>query len=450
MAFAADFVWGAGTCSFSNEGGWDADGRAPSIWDTFAQRPGAIFQGHTPAVASDMYHRWPEDVALMKELGLKGHRMSISWSRVLPEGVGRINQAGLAFYDRFIDAQLEAGIEPLVCLYVWDLPEALQQRGGWLVRDVADWFAEYAAVVVDRLSDRVSLWETLNEPQVFIPLGHLRGEHAPGLKCPLREVVNAAHHALLAHGRAVQVIRARARKRPRILLASTGPIRLPATDSQADIEAARRSTFEVANKSLWSAAWFLDPIFKGEYPPDALKAFAEDGPRIEPGDMQTIHQPLDLLGFNLYTADRVRADADGQPKILPQPPGVGRTMYDWPMTPEILYWGPRFLCERYPVPLIITENGYANADWVHLDGRVHDPDRIDFLHRYLRELKRACEQGIPVVGYYQWALMDNFECQHGYRLRMGLVHVDFQTLKRTPKDSAYWYREIISANGRLL
>jgi beta-glucosidase len=398
-------------------------------------------------VACDHYHRWQEDVGLMKGIGLKAYRLSVSWSRVMPAGTGAINARGLEFYDRLVDGLLAAGIEPWVTLFHWDLPYALYLRGGWLNRESVDWFGDYTDAVVRKLSDRVSRWMTLNEPQCFIGLGLGTGVHAPGDKLGLKEVLTAGHHALMAHGKAVQVIRAGARKPPSIGWAPVGVTHVPATDSPADIAAARAATFSVTTRDCWSNTWWADPVFFGHYPEDGLKLFGRDAPVVQTGDMELIHRPLDFYGANIYGGIVTRAGADGKPEPVAFRPGYPHTLFAWKVVPSALYWGPRFLHERYPVPLVVTENGLSNQDWISLDGKVHDPLRIDFLERYLSELRRACHDGVPVKGYFTWSIMDNFEWAEGYKQRFGLIYVDYVTGQRTPKDSAAWYRGVIQSNG---
>jgi len=450
MSFPKDFVWGAAAASYQVEGGAYEGGKGLSVWDVMCRWPGKIWSGNTGDVACDHYHRYREDARLMGEIGLKAYRLSISWPRVIPEGTGEVNQAGLAFYDRLIDALLENGVRPWVTLFHWDYPYALYCRGGWLNRDSADWFADYVAVVVDKLSDRVSHWMTQNEPQCYIGLGHQTGEHAPGLKLSFPDILLAAHHSLLAHGKAVQAIRARARTTPSVGAAPVGIVLMPATDGSEDVEAARSCMFSVREKNCWNNTWFADPMVFGRYPEDGLELFKDDLPEIRDGDMETICQPLDFYGFNVYSGQTVRAAASGGYEFVPLPEGPALTTMTWPVTPGCLYWGPRFLYERYKLPIVITENGMANTDWVHLDGKVHDPQRIDFLTRYLREVQRAIDDGVDARGYFVWSILDNFEWAHGYRQRFGLIYVDYPTGTRVLKDSAYWYREVIASNGAIL
>jgi beta-glucosidase len=445
--FPEQFVWGAATAAYQVEGGASAEGRGPSIWDMFCDKAGAIHGGHSGAVASDHYHRWAEDVALFRQLGLNGYRFSISWSRVLPTGVGRPNPAGLAFYDRLVDALLEANITPYVTLFHWDLPLDLQHRGGWSNRDVAQWFADYTALVVRTLGDRVDHYMTLNEPQVFVGHGHYDGRHAPGLKLSLREMLRCGHHALLAHGRSVQAVRAESVRAARVGFAPMGFPKLPVSETHADIDAARQLMFSIIDPNHWNLTWWADPVLLGHYPEDGLRLFGKDAPPLPDADMDVISQPTDFLGLNIYQGSRVRAGAAG-PEVVPTPAGFPLTAFNWPVTPEALYWGPKFAHERYGKPIFITENGLSCRDWPSLDGGVHDPQRVDFLTRHLRQLHRGISEGVPVEGYFHWSALDNFEWADGYKERFGLIYVDYATGQRIPKDSYHWYAKIIASRGR--
>jgi len=442
-----DFLWGAATSAYQIEGSTTAHGRGPSIWDEFCRRPDAIRDGSSGEAACDHVNRFRDDVALMRDMGLTAYRFSISWPRVMPEGTGHVNEPGVAFYDRLVDTLLDAGIDPAITLFHWDLPVALHRRGGWLSPASPEWFEEYARVVVDRLSDRVTTWMTINEPQVFLGLGYGSAEHAPGLRLDWSEQVALAHHVLLAHGLAVRTIREHARVSPRIGWAPVAIMRAPAEETAAHVEAARRATFASSAPSIWSNAWFNDPAVLGRYPEDGLRAHAKHLPRGWERDLQLIAQPMDFLGFNQYQCDFIEPDENGRPRVVPHPVGAQRTMMRWPVTPAGMYWSCRFLHERYQLPLLIAENGVSCHDWPSEDGAIHDPQRISFVSRYLRSLKRALDEGIPVLGYFHWSLLDNFEWAEGYMQRFGLVHVDFQTQQRTLKDSARWYAEVIQSNG---
>ena len=448
MTFPSNFTWGVASASYQIEGAPAEDGKGLSVWDMFCRKSGVVWRGQNGDVACDHYHRWRDDIKLMKDLGIKAYRFSISWPRVLPDGIGRVNPKGMDFYDNLVDALLDACIEPWVTLFHWDYPLALYHRGGWLNRDSADRFSEYATAVARRLSNRVTHWMTHNEPQCFIGLGIERGEHAPGDKLRFDEVLLATHHTLLAHGKAVRAIRANARVTPAIGISMVGGVCTPATESAGDIEAARKAMFRTVERTAFQTAWWADPIFLGHYPADGIKMFAEAIPKIHPGDMETISEPLDFYGANIYHGYPYKADTGGEPVAVPLQAGYPKTTQDfWPVTPSSLYWGPRYLYERYKVPIIITENGHQNADVIFLDGKVHDPQRIDYLNRYLLELKRAAADGVPVKGYFQWCFTDNFEWAMGDAIRVGLVYSDYPTQRRIPKDSAYWYREVINQNG---
>ncbi len=445
--FQQDFAWGAATASYQIEGGKTQGGRGLTVWDEFCERPGIIRDGSSGAVACDHYNRYKEDVAIMKEIGFRAYRFSLCWSRILPEGTGKVNQEGIDFYNGLIDELLANGIEPYVTLFHWDYPLALFRQGGWLNPKSSDWFAAYTKVVVDAFSDRVSHWMTLNEPQCFIGMGHGTGEHAPGLKLSNQEVLLAGHNALLAHGKAVQVIREHAKKAPQVGYAPVGVCSHPAVETPANIEAARKRMFSMENDSTWNSVWWMDPVLLGRYPEDGLRIYGDAVPAYTQADMDLISQPIDFFGTNIYNSCPIVADENGDPAFIDLGLGCPHTAIEWPITPEALYWGPRFLYERYHKPILITENGISCLDYVMSDGKVHDPMRIDFTARYLEQLRRATDDGIEVAGYFHWSLMDNFEWAQGYHERFGLVHVDYNTQKRTLKDSAYWMKSVIASNG---
>lgn len=450
MSFPKDFAWGVATAAYQIEGAPEEDGKGPSIWDMFCRREGAIWQGQTGDVACDHYHRWREDVAIMKRIGLRAYRFSISWPRVMPAGAGAVNPAGLAFYDRLVDALLKAGVEPYVTLFHWDLPLALHHRGGWLNADSPRWFADYAAVVADRLSDRVRNWITFNEPQVFVRYGYEVGDHAPGQRHPRHELMRIVHHVLLAHGRGVQALRSHAKSPIRVGFAPAGTVYAPATSAPEDLSAALSMMWPTTDMHLGANTLWLDPVFKGAYPEEGLRVLGSDAPPIQSGDLAVISQPLDFFGTNIYQSYPIRAGKDGKPEVAPPPMGHAQTGMGWSITPEALYWGPKFCWERYHLPIIITENGTACMDWPALDGRVHDPQRIDFLTRYLLQLEKAMREGVDVRGYMHWTFTDNFEWARGVGPRLGIVYTDYPTQRRIPKDSAEWYRDLIRTNGRSL
>jgi len=440
-------MWGVATASYQIEGSPYKAGGGRSVWDMFCEKPGAILDGSNGDQACDHFNRFKDDVALMASLGLKNYRLSVAWPRIIPDGTGKIDEAGLAFYDQLIDELLANGIQPHVTLFHWDLPYDLYLKGGWLNRDSADWFADYATVVVKKLGDRVASWMTLNEPQCFIGLGMQSGLHAPGDKLNFKEVLLAGHHAMLAHGKGVQVIRAEARPGAKVGWAPVGAPKIPKTLSKEDVDAARTATFRTEGKTVWSNTWWNDPVFFGHYPEFEVELFGSDAPTPKAGDMELISQPLDFYGANIYNGQIVEAGPNGEPVELPHPQGAARTVYHWPVTPDALYWGCKFFHERYGKPIVITENGTSVTDWVAQDGKVHDPQRIDFLSRYLGSLRRVIEDGVPVDGYFHWSFMDNFEWYEGYKLRFGLIYVEYATQRKIPKDSAHWYSEVARTNG---
>lgn len=441
------FIWGAATASYQIEGGTNE--RGLSVWDMLCRKPGAIWNGQTGDIACDHYRLWREDVALMKQIGLRGYRFSIAWPRVLPDGVGRVNKAGLDFYDRLVDELLAANVQPWVTLFHWDYPYELYCRGGWLNRDSIDWFADYTRIIVERLSDRVAHWMTMNEPQMFLALGHVAGVHAPGVKYADAEMLRACHHAFCAHGKAVQAIRATTKRPSQIGFAPAVFVKIPPGN---DLDVARAAMFSVTNRGHFNNAFYIDPVVLGKYPEDHLRQFHDVLPPVRPGDMELMAQPLDFLGANIYGGVTVdpRPGNTGDYPERKEAQGHPLTMMGWHVVPESLYWGPRFLAERYRLPVVITENGMSGHDWVGADGRVHDTYRIEFTRQYFQALKRAVHDGVDVRGYFHWSLLDNFEWAEGYKQRFGLVHVDYATQKRTPKDSAAWYAEVIRSNGESL
>jgi beta-glucosidase len=444
------FVWGAAASAYQIEGAAAEDGKGPSIWDMFCRKPGAVWKDQTGDVACDHYHHYKEDVALMKAMGLRAYRFSVSWPRVLPEGTGRANPKGLDFYDRLVDELLRAGIDPWVTLYHWDLPLALYRRGGWLNRDIASWFADYASLVARRLGDRVRHFMPLNEPQVFLGAGLIQGRHAPGDKLAFSEFLYAVHNTLLAHGKAVLALRAAAKRPIRVGTAQAAYNYVPATEKPEDVAAARDRWFATADDSYKQNGLWLDAMIFGRYPDDALALYGSAMPAIKSGDFDTIKQPLDFLGLTLYSADPVRRGKNGKPEVVPWPPGYPITGFEWAVTPSVLRLVPTWLHARYKLPVAIVENGVSLRDWMSADGAVHDPSRIDFTARYLRELAATVAAGVPIEAYFHWSVLDNFEWAEGYKQRFGLVYVDYATGKRTLKDSALWYRDVIASNGKTL
>jgi len=451
MGFKRDFAWGVASASYQNEGSRHADGKGLSVWDVFTHEEGRVADGYTGDTACSQYCLLERDLDILERLAVNSYRFSVSWPRVLPSGTGRVNQAGLDYYDRMVDKLLERNITPFITLFHWDLPYELYLKGGWLNRDMPEYFAEYTAAVVNRLSDRVTHWITQNEPQCYIGSALENGEHAPGLKLGKKDLFLAAHHSLLSHGRAVQAIRAGAKKTPQIGYApASWWLWSPETERAEDIEACRARTFGTEDNPIGGTAWWLDPVCLGRYPEDGWKKYEAYMPSVGSGDMKLISEPVDFLGMNIYQTYVGRAGEQGGCITVEREQGAPRTMAGWPVTPQAMYWGPKFYWERYGKKLYITENGVSGQDWISLDGKVHDPQRIDFTHRYLRQLRRAAEEGVDLEGYFHWTLMDNFEWSTGYQNRFGLVYVDFASQRRILKDSAYWYRKVIETNGENL
>ncbi len=449
--FDKDFVWGVATSAYQIEGGDATDGRGKCIWDTFAEEQRC--QGADAKVACDHIHRYREDIALMKELGVKAYRFSVSWARIMPNGTGEVNQKAIEMYRDMIQELRNAGIEPYLTMYHWELPQALEDIGGWENETIIDAFAEYAKVIAENFSDLVTYFFTINEPQCVVGLGYLHGKHAPGKQLSYRQTFLIAHHVLKAHGTSVKQLRKYAKRPILIGYAPTCSVAMPYSDAPEDIEAARKEYFSVGRVMenwTWNVAWFSDPVFFGHYPEEGLEAFAEYLPEITKEDMELISQPIDFLGQNIYNGYYVKAGKNGEPVVAERKIGYPETSVGWPVVEDCLYWGMKFIYERYRHPVYITENGIACSDVVSLDGKVHDSNRIDFLDRYLSSLQKAADEGVDIRGYFLWSFMDNFEWERGYHGRFGIVYVDFESLERIPKDSAYWYRDTIACNGENL
>ena len=440
-SFPAEFVWGCATASYQIEGAWTANGKGESIWDRFAHTPGAIADASTGDVACDHYHLYQIDIDIMRQLKLDAYRFSIAWPRLFPFGSGRVNAAGLAFYDRLVDALLAAGIEPYVTLYHWDLPQALQDEGGWFNRDTIQHFRDYAEAIGRHFGDRVRHWITHNEPWVVAFLGNLDGVHAPGIK-DLPTAMQVAHNVLVSHGEAVRVLRATGGPTRQVGITLNLSQMYPASDSDEDVAAAHRQ--DGALNRL-----FLDPLFRGSYPDDVLAMVGDAAPRVEPGDMATIAQPIDFLGINNYTRMVVRhapgGSVIGTEDAAPRGPEHKYTAMDWEVYPEGLYQVLTRVHRDYTsIPLYVTENGAAFADTL-VAGKVDDPDRIEYLRGYTEACSRAISAGVPLRGYFCWSLMDNFEWAYGYTRRFGIVYTDFATQQRLIKSSGYWFRDLIQA-----
>jgi len=442
--FPANFLWGAATSSYQIEGSPLADGAGPSNWHVFAHQPGKTVGGDTGDVACDHYRRWPEDIRIMSELGLRGYRFSLSWSRIIPEGTGPVNPPGLDFYERLVDGLLAAGIQPLPTLFHWDLPAALDERGGWVNRDSASWFADYAEAVWRRLGDRVTRWTTLNEPWVVVDGGYVHGVHAPG-KNDLSEAPLATHNLLRAHGMATRRFRDLGSGEIGIVV-NLEP-KDAASDSEADLAAVRRA-------DAYMNRQYLDPLFLGRYPDEMKEIFGKNWPEFLPEDFDLITEPVDFLGLNYYTRSVNRHDPDATPVCasVVRQPGALYTEMDWEVHPESLTRVLVWMKQRYgDRPIYITENGAAFDDPSPDDeGRVADPLRLDYFRSHLRAVRRARDLGVDVRGYFAWSLLDNFEWACGYAKRMGLVRVDFKSQERTIKDSGRFYRDVIASNGAAL
>jgi beta-glucosidase len=441
LRFPAGFKWGCATASYQIEGAVNEDGRKPSVWDTFSHTPGKTFQGDTGDVADDSYHLYKEDVQLLKSVGAKVYRFSISWSRIFPDGTGQPNEKGLAHYQRVVDELLANDIQPYITLFHWDLPQALP--GGWESRDTSKAFADYAAYVSKHLSDRVNHFFTTNEFVCFTDLSYKTGQFAPGKKLPPAQVNQVRHHAILAHGLGVQAIRASAKSGTLVGFAENSNVYVPVIETHEHIEAAQRATRE-------GNAQFLTAIMEGKYTDGYLQREGANAPKVEPGDLKAIGSPLDFIGFNVYTPDYVRAD--GSPAgyaIEPRPASYPHMASPWiNIGPEVLYWAIRNPSDIWkPKELYITENGCSSDDVIAANGHIEDTDRVMYLRNHLTHLHRAASENYPVKGYFLWSLLDNFEWADGYSKRFGIHYVDFKTQKRTPKLSADWYREVIQRNA---
>jgi beta-glucosidase len=445
ITFPDGFIWGAATSAYQIEGAWNEDGKGESIWDRFSHTPGTIIDSSTGDVACDHYHRWREDIALMKELGLEAYRFSVSWPRILPAGWGKVNQAGIDFYSRLVDGLLEAGIQPFPTLYHWDLPQGLQDEGGWEARSTAEAFVEYADVLSHHLGDRVNHWITHNEPFSVAVMGYQRGEHAPGLTNTPASL-KVIHHLLLSHGWAVPVLR---RNSPDTEVGIT-LFFIPVV-----IASSAAATFHIARQlDGHSNRWYLDPLYGRHYPADlvadhiAAGNLPPDGLTfVQPGDLDAIAAPTDFLGVNYYTAIVLKDEGGNQSPVSPEP-DVECTEMGLPVNPDGLYWLlNRLYFEYQPGKLYITENGASYADGPGGDGRIRDERRLKYLREHFMAAYRAVECGVPLAGYFVWSLIDNFEWNRGYAQRFGIVWVDYQTQRRIPKDSALWYKQVIAENG---
>ena len=459
--FDKNFLWGTASSSYQIEGAFTEDGKGLSIWDTFSNKPGNIAHDENGNKACDHYHRYREDISLMKNLGIQAYRFSISWSRIFPDGIVkdsdgniRYNKAGLDFYDKIVNFCLENNIKPFITIYHWDLPQALEDKGGWLNRETAFVFADYAEFICKHFSDRVTNIATINEPQIISGLGYMLGLHAPGKKLDTVSVLSVIHHLALAHGLAVTKMRAVAKQPVKIGFSSTGGLCYPSKECDEDIDAARAECFNIVKGNMtFNHTIFCDMTCLGRYPDIAgTELHLEPGlekighyeelPFVKKGDIELIHQPIDYLGINVYNGHEINAAGHINKK-----PGSPRTALGWPVTPGVMNYGIRYLYERYNLPIYIFEDGLACNDIISLDGKVHDSNRIDFLTRYLTDLEKAYKAGVPILGYFHWSFTDNFEWHSGYDPRFGLVFVDYETQQRIPKDSAYWYSDLIKKSS---
>lgn len=445
MGFKKDFIWGAASAAYQVEGAAFDDGKGLNIWDTFSHEKGKIFNDHNGDVACNQYYCLEDDLRAMVEIGIQSYRFSVNWARILPQGTGKVNEKGIEFYNRLIDELINRGIKPCMTLYHWDLPYELHLKGGWLNGDSPKWFEEYASVIKEHFGDRVHDFITFNEPQVFVGCGYYEGVHAPGRQLSRAELLRIGHNVLKAHGLAVKALRKGDKCRIGITGASCPAI--PVSNDEKDVKAAEKCYYESDYDAFaFSDAFWFDPVFMGKYPDWVYAFMAINKPIITDGDLELISQPLDFLGLNIYNGKYV-SEKEG---VLNNQLGFDRTLTGWPITPEALYWGPKFMYERYKKPILITENGMSCHDAVSLDGKVHDENRIDYLHRYLLEYKRAAENGVELNGYYVWSLTDNFEWSHGYNQRFGLTYIDYKTQKRIVKDSGKFIRSVIDTNGENL
>lgn len=443
-SFPKDFIWGSASAAYQCEGAWNADGKGASIWDDYAHDVG---KGHVKKdengdVACDLYHRFEDDVANMVKIGLKAYRFSVSWPRIIPDGDGEINEAGLQFYDDFINCLIKNGIEPWITLYHWDLPSALQKKGGWVNRETVNAFARYAKVVAERYTDRVKYFITINEPQCIYWLGHGIGDQAPGLKCSNQEIAICLHNLVLAHGVATKSLK-KCRKDVEVGLVTSGRLCFPDVDTLSARDNAYIKTFELTDDDwAFSHNIFVDALMFNKYPDDAPYFIKEMEASLPASDWDLVEEP-DFLGVNVYYGECVNEHG----YEVEHPHGGAVTAMKWPITPKVMHVGIINLYKRYNLPIYITESGLSCNDHVFMDGKVHDLERIDYAHLYLSELKKAIEEGIPIKGYFHWSFMDDFEWSKGYDERFGLVYVDYSTQKRILKDSAYWYKEVIEKNG---
>lgn len=440
--FHKDFLWGTATAAYQVEGAAYEDGRGLSTWDVYCRQEGNVKEGHTGEIGCDHYHLYKQDVALMKKMGQKAYRFSISWSRVLPDGVGKLNEKGMEFYDNLINELVANGIEPCVTLYHFDYPYELMKRGGWMNPDSPKWFEEYAAKMAEHFSDRVKIWMTINEPQCVVGGSYLRRYGMLGYYY-LEEALLVAHNMMLGHGLAVKALRENAKQPLEIGYAPQGHIAYPYEENDDNIQAAKDWMFNVNDRPFYDNVWWSEPMLKGVYPESGLQKYGKAMPKIGSNDMDIIAQPLDFFGVNAYGGRAVVMGKDGKPQEIKRCEGHPENACLWPEDFDAFYYGMKAFYERYQLPILITEGGTPQCDWVSVDGRVHDPNRIDYYTRHLKNLQRAYEDGVDMKGYLAWSFMDNFEWGTGFTKRFGLVYVDYTTKERIVKDSGYWYADLI-------
>lgn len=445
VKFPSDFLWGAACASYQCEGAWNEDGKGESIWDAFSHEDDGkhIRDQQNGDIACDHYHRFREDIALMKQLHVKCYRFSISWTRIIPDGDSEVNPAGLDFYDELLNELLKNDITPMVTLYHWDLPLTLQHKGGWLNREIIAAFGRYVRIVVERFGQRVKLYLPINEPQCICNAGYGAGIHAPGVRLGGESLARIYHHIALAQSEAQRIIKEVVGPEAQVGASACFPLCFPQHDTPENREAAYHKCFELTDEG-WPGAFhiMLDPLIFHRYQEDApmlLKRFEASIPQADWDAMET----PDFIGINSYEGWMV----DEQGEFVQPERGAVRTACGWQITPGVMHGGMVNVYRRYGLPIYITENGMVNNDMIYLDGKVHDPMRIDFLHRYLTELSKAIAEGVPVKGYLQWSIMDNMEWAEGYTQRFGMVYIDYPTLRRIPKDSAYWYARVMETNG---
>ena len=453
--FPKKFAFGTATSSYQIEGNNPDMGGGASVWDEFVKRSGVIDDGSTGEIACDHINRYGDDFKLMSELGIKHYKFSVSWAKIMPHGIGVVNERAISIYRDMILKMKKYGITPYLTLFHWEYPQELMEKGGWLNPKSPEWFYEYAKVVAENFTDIVDYFFTIDGPQSYVGYGHILGIHAPGYKFSKKGTFIISHNILKAHGYGVKALREFGSDRTKVGIASTAIVAYPYTECEADISAARKVYFGCDwPEKMWclNVTWFLDPIVLGHYPEDAMKKHKEYLPHITARDMKLISQPIDYIGQNIYNGYWIAELSNGYPIYIDRPEDYPKTGIGWPVTPECLFFGPKFLYERYHLPIYITENGAAYSDKVVKEDvkRVHDESRVEFIGSYLKQIKRALENGIDIRGYFLRSFLDNFEWSSGYTQRFGIVYVNFETQERIKKDSAYYYQKVCESNGEIL